>query len=293
MTRYFRHRGEQPSRRRSALAIVVGAVLVAALPAALAFACVPGGSLSFDTVPYRYQPGQSVGVTGNGFHPSATYRLTMESPSGAIAPIGEGLTDSSGTFRHRITVPAAAVPGAYVVRAETTGPGSGGMDNGNGTFTRVQRETFEVPARPAAPPPARATPPPLAPAAPAPFAGKTINGTSGADRLIGTPFDDVINCRGGKDVVRGGGGNDVIKCGSGNDRVEGGAGKDRIVGDAGNDRLSGGSGNDRLYGSAGRDTLRGGKGKDRLSGGGGNDRLHRDGADLLRGGAGRNKVIGS
>ncbi|MDQ3871088.1 MAG: cell wall-binding repeat-containing protein, partial [Chloroflexota bacterium] len=125
--------------------------------------------------------------------------------------------------------------------------------------------------------PAQASPP--APPAPAP-GGKTINGTSGNDVLVGTRFADVINGGGGNDVIRGGGGNDVINCGSGNDRVFGGSGNDRIdcgsgndrvYGNEGNDRLSGGSGNDRLYGNEGSDRLLGGAGNDRLAGGEGFD----------------------
>lgn len=293
MIPYARRRGELGSRWRSVSAILLGVAVVAALPAALAFACVPGGSLSFSQVPYRYQAGESVGVRGSGFHAAAVYKLSMESPSGAVTPVGDGLarevrTDSGGGFQDTIKIPAAAAPGNYVVRGETTGPGGGGMDNGTAPVTRVQRETFEVVPKPAATPPA---PMALAPAASAPFAGKTINGTSGPDKLVGTPFNDVITCGGGNDVVKGGGGNDVINCGAGKDRVDGGPGRDRVVGGAGNDKLSGGSGNDKLYGSAGKDTLRGGKGTDMLFGGGGNDRLYRDGADLLRGGGGRNSVV--
>ena len=257
------------------------------LPVALAFACVPGASISFSPAPYRYPAGTTVQVSGVGFHQSTPYRLQLHSPSGAATTIGRGAsgearTTPAGTFEDSFQIPANAAPGAYVVTAETTGPGAGGMDNSTTTFTRVQREAFEVVLRPAAAPPPAARAPLAAPAIPAPFAGKTLNGTAGKDTIVGTPFDDVINCGKGNDTVKAGGGNDVINCG---------AGKDRILGGAGNDKLLGGSGNDKLYGHAGNDTLRGGKGRDSLHGGAGNDRLYRDGADLLRGGAGRNSIV--
>ena len=127
---------------------------------------------------------------------------------------------------------------------------------------------------------------PGSPAGPgaAPRTGRVITGTSGNDRLIGTPGNDVIRCGAGDDRVRGGGGNDVIRCGAGNDRVSGGAG---------NDRAEGGTGNDRLFGDAGRDLLLGGRGNDRLSGGRGNDRLlGMAGRDRLFGGRGRDRLVG-
>ncbi len=46
-----------------------------------------------------------------------------------------------------------------------------------------------------------------------------------------------------------------------------------------------------LVGTPGKDRLKGGKGKDKLFGGAGNDRLYRDGADLLRGGGGKNSIV--
>ena len=280
-------RGDRSSRRRSPVGILLAAAIIVVLPAALAFACVPSGSLGFSPAPYTYHPGDTVEVKGMGFHPNAQYKLSMQSPSGTVTQVGRGLngpvlTDSAGSFQDTIQIPSTAALGSYVVTAETTGPGGGGMDNSTNTVTRVQRESFDVVPKAAAPPPPAAVPPVVAPGIPAPLVGKTIIGTSGNDTIVGTPFADVINCGAGRDVVKAGGGNDVINCGAGNDRVDGGAGKDRAAGGPGNDKLSGGPGND---------ILRGGTGRDRLYGGAGNDRLYRDGADLLRGGAGKNSIV--
>jgi sugar lactone lactonase YvrE len=65
----------------------------------------------------------------------------------------------------------------------------------------------------------------------------TVVGTTGADRLAGSPFPDVISTLGGKDTVKGGKGNDVICGGPGRDTLIGGKGRDRILGGKGNDLL--------------------------------------------------------
>ena len=102
---------------------------------------------------------------------------------------------------------------------------------------------------------------------------KTINGTAGADVIIGGPAGETINGRGG---------NDLICAGRGNDKVSGGSGNDKIRGEAGNDKLSGDSGADLLLGSGGADDLRGGAGNDRAAGG--------DGTDRIDGGAGDDEL---
>ncbi len=121
-----------------------------------------------------------------------------------------------------------------------------------------------------------APPPPPPPPANGGQPGRTINGNSGNNVLVGTPGNDVINCGSGDDRVDGRGGNDVINCGSGNDVVNGGAGNDRIHGDSGNDRLGGGPGNDTVFGDSGNDRISGGPGSDGLSGGTGRDSVSQD-----------------
>ena len=117
---------------------------------------------------------------------------------------------------------------------------------------------------------------------------KTINGTAGADVIIGGPAGETINGRGG---------NDLICAGRGNDKVSGGAGNDKIRGEAGNDKLTGGSGADLLLGSGGADDLRAGSGNDRAAGGDGTDRIDGGaGDDVLDdqklGGAGKDRILG-
>ncbi len=46
---------------------------------------------------------------------------------------------------------------------------------------------------------------------------KTINGTSGNDRILGTDDAEVINGLGGSDMIYGGGGNDILTGGTGSD----------------------------------------------------------------------------
>ena len=106
--------------------------------------------------------------------------------------------------------------------------------------------------------------PPVPPVVPpvAPLAGRDIDGTNGADRLVGTAGNDDMDGFGGNDRMRGGAGNDDMDGGLGNDRMWGQDGRDDLDGGRGNDRLDGGSGNDTLVGGLGNDTLTGGTGAD-------------------------------
>jgi hypothetical protein len=117
---------------------------------------------------------------------------------------------------------------------------------------------------------------------------KTIDGTPGADVIIGGAAGETINGRGG---------NDLICAGRGNDKVSGGSGNDKIRGEAGNDKLTGDSGADLLLGSGGADDLRAGAGNDRAAGGDGTDRIDGGaGDDVLDdeklGGAGQDRILG-
>ncbi|HET7389025.1 MAG TPA: calcium-binding protein [Nocardioidaceae bacterium] len=94
----------------------------------------------------------------------------------------------------------------------------------------------------------------------------TLVGTSGHDRLVGTPGSDVIVARGGKDRISGRAGNDIVCAGPGDDNVHVGAGNDRVYAGPGWDTVRGGADNDRVYGGHGSDTLRGDAGDDRVSG---------------------------
>lgn len=115
----------------------------------------------------------------------------------------------------------------------------------------------------------------------------------GANAIIGTPGDDVLEGTAGKDVILGQGGNDKINAKGGKDRVCGGEGKDDIKAAGGNDLLYGEGGNDRIAGNGGNDRLFGGRGKDKLNGGPGRDRLNGGpGKDTLKGGPGKDKLNG-
>jgi DNA-binding beta-propeller fold protein YncE len=81
-------------------------------------------------------------------------------------------------------------------------------------------------------------------------------GTSGPDKLRGTPKADVIAGLAGRDKISGLRGNDVLCGGSGKDRINGGAGNDRLLGQGGADSLLGGPGKDRLKGGPGKDEVR-------------------------------------
>jgi Ca2+-binding RTX toxin-like protein len=77
----------------------------------------------------------------------------------------------------------------------------------------------------------------------------TIDGTSGADDLVGTDQTDVIHASGGVDYVSGLAEADLLYAGAGNDTVVGREGYDRIYGNGGSDTLFGNGGNDTIYSS--------------------------------------------
>ncbi len=89
--------------------------------------------------------------------------------------------------------------------------------------------------------------------------------------LQGTPGADLLLGYGGAETIDGREGDDLIYGRAGNDTLAGGAGADRLYGEAGDDALSGGDGEDRLEGGEGNDTLAGGAGNDVMDGGLGDD----------------------
>lgn len=134
-----------------------------------------------------------------------------------------------------------------------------------------------------------------------------IDGSAGADILMGGTGSEVIRGDDGADDLRGGLGDDLIYAGQGDDWVQGDAaygegGNDIIHGGPGDDMLAGQGGDDLVYGDAGDDTLFGGEGDDSLFGGAGNDILaghdgddvlvSSQGSDDLDGGAGDDVLIG-
>jgi len=99
----------------------------------------------------------------------------------------------------------------------------------------------------------------------------TIRGTSGDDRLRGTPDTDAIAGLGGDDRIIGGGGIDVICGGDGDDFITTGRGPDKIHGGPGDDKVVSRKGPDMDYGLQGNDLLNGGPGFDACLGGSGDD----------------------
>ena len=120
--------------------------------------------------------------------------------------------------------------------------------------------------------------------------GQTIRGTSGADCIIGSAFDDQIRGLGGNDIIIGGGGDDGIRGGRGDDTIFGGPGNDTIRGGSGNDTVSGGGGDDNIRGNRGNDALDGGMGTDTIRGGSGDDSMST--GETYRGGGGADACDG-
>lgn len=110
-----------------------------------------------------------------------------------------------------------------------------------------------------------------------------VNGTDGADTLIGGAGIDELHGKGGDDTLLGEGGPDKLYGGDGNDTLVGGDGHDVLQGDAGNDYLVGGEGNDTLIGGEGADILAGEAGDDVL--------YYGDGRDKIDGGTGTDTLV--
>lgn len=111
--------------------------------------------------------------------------------------------------------------------------------------------------------------------------GQGIDTTVGIERVIGSPFADVITGDANVNQLTGGEGDDTIAGRGGDDVIDGGPGNDRLVGNGGADSMLGGGGNDNMKGSGGDDTMRGNRGNDTIRGSGGNDRLFGNGGDDL------------
>ena len=111
--------------------------------------------------------------------------------------------------------------------------------------------------------------------------GQPCLGTTGADRITGTPDQDFIRALAGPDVVNARGAND---------RAQGGKGADLVRGAGGNDAyLFGGESGPQLLGpytDAGDDVVRGGRGIDQVVGGYG-----QGGVDRVFGGRGDDFIV--
>lgn len=92
--------------------------------------------------------------------------------------------------------------------------------------------------------------------------GKTEQGDSSNNLIIGAGKNDKLSGMAGADTLRGNAGNDLLDGGAGDDALDGGNGNDNLMGNAGNDTLEGGAGKDTLNGGAGVDSMTGGDGDD-------------------------------
>ncbi|HEX3562296.1 MAG TPA: hypothetical protein VHU24_05610 [Solirubrobacterales bacterium] len=165
---------------------------------------------------FRLESGRKVAVASGGL---------LQSPSGiAIAPNGQ----------------------IFVADPEAAGQEVGS----SGAILRIDPRTGSVTALATGPVPTEpsgiAIEPPVCDGRPA-----TIVGSTGRDKLRGSPFADVIVGLGGRDSIKGAKGNDLICGGRGKDRIAGGKGNDRLVGGAGDDSVTGGPGRDRCLGAKG------------------------------------------
>lgn len=129
-----------------------------------------------------------------------------------------------------------------------------------------------------------------------------IIGTAKAEKLTGTPGNDLIMGLNGADSIVGNGGNDCILGGSGAESIDAGPGNDVVFGEQnadyirgnlGNDLLVGGEGGDTLKGEGGEDHLIGNQNSDNLDGGLDNDLLEgNEDPDTLKGQGGNDHLIG-
>ncbi len=111
---------------------------------------------------------------------------------------------------------------------------------------------------------------------------KTVDGTKGNDKLVGTSRADTLNGFAGNDKLYGRGGNDTLKGYIGNDApMRGSAGEDTILGGLGRDSGYGGTGDDfiKMVGDTDQDFVNCGEDAD----GADVDRAEVSGNDLVDG----------
>jgi len=115
-----------------------------------------------------------------------------------------------------------------------------------------------------------------------PHKATLIEGTSHADRLIGTEGPDVISGKGRGDLIRAHRGPDLVLGGAGFDRLRGARGADRLLDSGGGAKMVGGKGRDEFNMKNGVEV-----------GGSGNDVIHaRDGfRDVINCGPGNDVAI--
>lgn len=151
-----RRRGRiiQRSRARLLAGVLVGAVTLAVLPVAIAWACAPStAQIAFDQP--SYNAGAPVKVIGSGFARDNPVTLNLQPPSGAPQTVAPNTTtNATGYFEATFTLPANAAGGTYALQAVTDPSGQG---HGGQTQPTTATGTFAVAGAagaPAAGPPA-------------------------------------------------------------------------------------------------------------------------------------------
>jgi Tol biopolymer transport system component len=272
----------------------VPAGTVNALPAATTpvagLAC-PPGSNPFLPQPYYSPNGATIALASGS---DGVPIRTVPAAGGTFTPVtttGTGITAASPLWSPDSTrlvytrteaLPADDDASLRIVRV---------TDPAHSEVTLVHGYAIATSWRAGSPPVAAGNP--CIPGTPAPAGYNLIEGTNGADRLVGTPGSDLIRGLAGNDRIIGKAGADILCGNGGKDRIVGGKGVDVMFGGGDRDVLFGGRGGDRIFGEKGDDRLLGGSGRDYLDGGRGDDRMTGGaGRDSIHGGPGKDTAVG-
>lgn len=161
-------RPARPRRMRDWLATIPILLLVPAL--ALPFMGASAGGPTISVTPDAAAPGSSVRLTASGFPARSSGVVTFDTPALTVT----FKTNGSGSFRVRMTIPAAAAPGAHSVTATTR---IGAAANATATIM-VTSSVVGPDADPTAPPTPSPTAPPTAPPTVAPTAAPIATPTT-------------------------------------------------------------------------------------------------------------------
>jgi uncharacterized protein len=140
--------------------------------------------------------------------------LSSSSSNTSVVPTNNIIISNSGSNR---TVAITAVPASTVRTATVTITVSDGLATSSVTITVTVGTSANNTA---------------------------LNGTSGADLILGLDGNDTLNGLAGNDLLCGGAKNDTLNGGDNNDTLRGEAGNDILSGGTGADLFSGGPGND-------------------------------------------------
>lgn len=123
-------------------------------------------------------------------------------------------------------------------------------------------------------------------------AGRCLDGSDSADRLVGTKHGDIVIAGAGDDVVHAGDGQNVVYGQWGNDTILTGSYVDTVYGGGGDDVIRTGAGEDSSFLGPGRDVVDAGRGPDHVIAndgerdfvdcGPGDDRARVDKRDVVR-----------